>query len=118
MLTDPRQIGEVLEHARRVAEREEPRPNSPEDVGFIQREEPKGPPVAKCRSCSEPVYWCVTGTGAAMPVNVAPTPTGNLSLRWNGERVLAVYVDEHFQGIRRVSHFATCKHADKHRKSR
>ena len=49
---------------------------------------------SECRSCGEPIIWCITAIGKKMPVDVpeddAPTTT---------------------------SHFATCKDADKWRKS-
>ena len=48
---------------------------------------------SECRSCGEPIIWCLTAKGKKMPVDVpeddAPT----------------------------TSHFATCKDADKWRKS-
>lgn len=103
MSDDQRRADAALEEARYVAEREASRPQ---------------PRVARCRSCKADVYWAVTGTGAAMPVNVEPHPDGNLSLRWNGVRVLAVYVDGNFPGPRRMSHFATCSFASTHRRRR
>ena len=116
-----RQVDAVLEEAREVAEREEPKSNSPEDVGYLPPERVAAlarPPTARCRSCKATVYWAVTGTGGAMPVNAEPSPDGNLSLRWNGRRILAVYVDASFAGPRRKSHFATCVNAAAHRKKR
>jgi hypothetical protein len=148
--TDPR-TASVLAEARAVAGREEPRANSPEDVGFVHQEgehhapgagkagtptptpgaagtqdrreplSPAGasPPVGECRSCRRPVYWCVTGTGAAMPVDVEPVANGNIQLHRNGERILAVYLTGDLTkvpGPRRVSHFATCKDAKNWRK--
>jgi len=116
-----RQMGAVIEGARPAAGEEEPRPNSPEDVGYLPPERVAAlarPPTAKCRSCKAPVYWAVTGTGGAMPVNVEPSPDGNLSLRWNGRRILAVYVDANFAGPRRKSHFASCPNAAEHRRRR
>ena len=48
---------------------------------------------SECRSCGEPIIWCITAKGKKMPVDVpeddAPT----------------------------TSHFATCADADKWRKS-
>ncbi len=97
-----RQVDQVLEEARGVAE----------------REEPKGPPNARCKSCGQRIYWATTATGNAMPVTAVPSPDGNLSLRWNGRRVLAVYVSGDVVGPRRKSHFADCPHAAEHRRAR
>jgi hypothetical protein len=77
---------------------EEPRPNSPEDIGGPQGWTPPPPkrwaippsaPQRECRSCRAPIYWVVTDAGKPMPVN----PDGS-------------------------SHFATCAHAAEHRKPR
>ena len=114
-----RQVDAVLDEARGVAEREEPQSNSPEDIGYLPPErvaELARPPLARCRSCKAAVYWAVTGTGAAMPVDAEPSADGTLSLRWNGRRVLAVYVDASFSGPRRLAHFARCPDAGKWRK--
>ena len=116
-----RQVDQVLEEAREAAEREEPKSNSPEDVGYLPPErvaQLAGPPVSKCRSCGAKVYWTVTGTGAAMPVDVEPSADGNISLRWNGRRVLSVYVDAKFPGPKRKAHFASCPNAAAHRRKR
>jgi hypothetical protein len=72
------------------------------------------PPVGRCASCGASVHWAVTGTGASMPVDVAPRADGNLQLHWNGQRILAVYLTGDVAAVpgpRRISHFATCPHA-------
>jgi hypothetical protein len=161
----PQHVEQVLAQARAVAERErpaelagreEPAPNSPEDVGFAPMDErtggdggtpgsgqagygghhpvnapsagaphdrpspaPAAPPIGRCRSCPAPVYWCVTGTGTPMPVDVEPVANGNIQLSWNGERILAVYLTGDLAAVpgpKRVSHFATCKDAKAWRK--
>lgn len=76
----------------------------------------------RCRSCRAPVRWCVTEHGKSMPVDFAPTRTGNLILRDEGTRTVAVVVHPlletreerarpHF-----LSHFVTCPNAAQHRR--
>lgn len=94
----------------------DPKPNSPEDVGFLPPSK-LGPPVAKCRSCGAAIYWATTGTGRQMPVDVKPVENGNVALTWNGKRISAVYVaGAAHPGVLRLSHFATCPNAKQHRK--
>lgn len=79
-----------------------------------------------CRSCKAPVIWARTTQGRNMPVDAEPSPTGNLVLSpGSGSGALSprVYMlgpgDQPAEGLQRyTSHFATCKYADQHRKSR
>ncbi len=52
-----------------------------------------GGELAACKSCGEPIIWCITRKGKKMPVDV-PDDDGPTT-----------------------SHFATCKDADKWRKT-
>lgn len=76
----------------------DPRPNSPEDLGWTRPattrapgvyEIPTGTPQRACNSCRRPIFWIVTPAGARMPVD----PDGK-------------------------THFATCPNAAAHRKPR
>jgi len=69
---------------------------------------------SRCRSCGAAIIWCETGHGKKMPVDARTTEAGNLVLE--GQEPTAVYVDPG-TGTH-TSHFATCPHADKHRKAR
>src|SRR5205823_2428088 len=41
------------------------------------------PPIEKCRSCSAEILWAITALARkAMPIDVEPSPTGNLVLYW------------------------------------
>lgn len=82
--------------------------------------------MARCGSCSAPIEWAkVQGSRKAIPLDLGAAPGGNL---------IVVGVDEPFARHpallvrylargedpggreRRVTHFATCPNASKHRK--
>ena len=74
------------------------------------REGSMGSEVQKCRSCGAPILWVRTTTGKAMPVDAKPEKRIVLDPADTGQptgRVVDTY----------VSHFATCPHAAKHRRS-
>lgn len=62
--------------------------------------------AAKCSSCGAAVYWIVTARGKKMPVDPA-VPGGQVPSP----------LKDGAPG-RGVSHFATCPHADQHRRPR
>ena len=75
--------------------------------------------MSNCSSCQAPVRWAQTEHGKRMPVDVRPVPNGNIRLI-DGPTPTAVYLKagEEYTGLRYVSHFATCRFARSHRKSR
>lgn len=123
-----------------AAAEETPRPNSPEDAGFLTPEQraaaaPRHEPHA-CKSCGAPVLWAQTldprgervpredGKGwRAMPVDFAPTLEGNVQIfHRQGEGIVArVYRNAAAApsgAILRTSHFVTCPNAKQHRRGR
>lgn len=56
--------------------------------------------VAHCRSCNAEIVWLKTSKDKPMPVDKATVKEG----------------DTHYDSTRHVSHFATCKDANKWRK--
>lgn len=143
------QTSEVLARARAVAGRQdvpaldgssdppEPKPNSPEDVGFL----PVAPPAHEsklCSSCQRPILWAQlideygdrvmnddTGRPKSMPVDPDPVPHGNVRLfDRHGAIVARVLPKAELEAARaaharlRVSHFSTCPNAPQHRRSR
>lgn len=77
------------------------------------------PPVATCSSCSDLIIWCKTVYGNKMPVDAEPTETGgNIVLSDQRPVPVADVVSktgrEPGQKLY-VSHFSTCRKADKHR---
>lgn len=76
----------------------------------------------RCRSCQAPIRWAVTEAGKRIPVDVEPTPDGNMLLSLDDPPVAAVVRPGELQlvddGQRFVSHFATCEFADQHRRPR
>lgn len=75
---------------------------------------------ATCRSCGAPVIWAVTAaTGSRMPVDAEPDEDGNLLLSLDNPPVAQVVDPAQLvmdDGKRFTSHFATCPHADQHRR--
>lgn len=82
--------------------------------------------MSTCRSCGAGITWAVTGTGKRMPVDAEPDPNGNVVLHDpttpGGPPVAAVVPrrlgDPPPVFARYTSHFATCPHADDHRRTR
>lgn len=103
---------------------DDPRPNSPEDVGFVRPSRPLHEPK-KCRSCGAPIFWAQNATTRkSMPVDAEPSEKGNVQLYDRGGSVIArVLGAEDAQRTRdtawalsgthtlRTSHFATCRDA-------
>lgn len=76
------------------------------------------PSVAVCEACGEAIIWCVTATGAKMPVDVEPVEGGNVILTAGPAPVAHVVSKRGRQRAGRTlytSHFATCPAADKFR---
>lgn len=77
---------------------------------------------ARCSTCRAPIRWTVTEHGKAMPVDYAPVRGGNIVLRDEGTRAVAVYVapllesDDDKARPHYVSHFVTCPQAAQHRR--
>lgn len=80
----------------------------------------------RCRSCRAEIVWATTEQGKSMPVDLAPVDHGNVYYIDQGAmprvRVLAdpqptLEEDaDSADGLRYVSHFATCPQADGWRK--
>jgi hypothetical protein len=75
--------------------------------------------VSTCRSCGAEIRWAVSmSTGRRMPIDAEPTPDGNVLLHpGGGATVLAAGVPVPVGRSRYTSHFATCPHANTHRRT-
>jgi hypothetical protein len=81
--------------------------------------------MSECRSCRAPIIWAATEKGGRMPLDAGPydgdDPRGLFVFRHDGlGRVFAMAVPpDAFPGepVYR-SHFATCPHANQHRRKR
>jgi hypothetical protein len=77
------------------------------------------PKTSACKSCGAPIYWCTTSNGKPMPMNAMADLNGGfvLDLR-DGELHASAYQPMHHAANRRrwTSHFATCRHANNHRR--
>lgn len=82
---------------------------------------------AKCFSCGAQILWAVTAAGKRIPLDAAACPRGNVLLTENGAwaRVLTAAEMSARQELRLsgavvepayLSHFATCKFAESHRR--
>ncbi|MGH3795990.1 MAG: hypothetical protein ACRDSP_13995 [Pseudonocardiaceae bacterium] len=71
-----------------------------------------------CKSCGDVIMWVVTVDGKRMPIDGEPTETGTVSLTGHVPPLARVVSRTgRYPGQRLyVSHFATCRHADLHRK--
>jgi len=73
---------------------------------------------SQCRSCGAPIIWADTEHGNRMPLDADPVrPEGKNTFVLRGDVAVAVppliYMDEPHH----VTHFATCPHADQHRRN-
>jgi hypothetical protein len=82
-----------------------------------------------CRSCGQAVQWAETEKGRRMPVDLAPSPAGNIALYPREDNVpIAVVITQTeidawmASGATKrklyTSHFATCPQASRWRKKR
>lgn len=76
-----------------------------------------------CDSCSAQIAWAVTDTGKAMPVDLEPSPRGNVILAVKNTVLHAgVLGVNRAAGARQggqqlhLSHFATCPYAGQYRR--
>ena len=67
--------------------------------------------TARCRSCQAPIEWATSVKGKRMPLDAAPVKGGNITLTEDGVAVVVAAGDGN-----RVSHFATCSAAARHRR--
>jgi hypothetical protein len=70
-----------------------------EDDGIEEAHERR---IVRCKSCAAKIIWFKTEAGRNMPVDADTVEPE----------------DDEYDPPRHVSHFATCKDADKHRKPR
>jgi hypothetical protein len=73
-----------------------------------------------CTSCQAIVLWAKTPTGAKMPVNPEPDPTGNIVLSEGPKPsdwplATVTHMSQAPDKPRYKSHFATCPNAKQHR---
>ena len=73
----------------------------------------------KCKSCRAPIRWAtIKGSGKHMPLDYDETEGGNVFLFKDDVCVVGKQTDKTpFGATRHYSHFATCPHADEHRRS-
>lgn len=77
--------------------------------------------MSTCRSCGAEVSWTRTAaTGKAIPLDPHPVADGNVivDVATNRATVLAAGTPMPVGVPRFISHFATCPHADSHRRAR
>lgn len=73
------------------------------------------PAPSICRSCGAKILWVELGSTRRMPVDAEPVEGGNVLLRGGFAEIIKP--QEVLPGTPLYkSHFATCPHADQHRK--
>ena len=73
--------------------------------------------IELCESCEAEIFWARTATNKAMPVDIGPRADGNVVLvHTDPPEVRVLRGGEQVDGPRYVSHFATCSHANQHRR--
>lgn len=67
--------------------------------------------MSACRYCAQPVRWVVTTSGRKMPLDVDPTPTGNVVIMNGMARVLTAdqLAQRGMPTERWIPHAATCQ---------
>lgn len=76
------------------------------------------PPLRHCRACQAAIYWATTKNGKRIPIDVGPTPDGNIILAANPSGGVKAHVLSKGDAPpdparnRYKSHFATCPKAD------
>lgn len=81
----------------------------------------------RCTTCGAPIFWAFVGKGSRVSVDFEPVAHGNLRIIPSVARSvppmavvvapLSLFPDDADDGIRYLSHFASCPDADQHRKS-
>jgi len=78
--------------------------------------------ISKCRSCEATIVWCVNERGKRVPVDADPVAGGNMRIIHNPipnvrlQPDIELFSDDD-DGVRYVTHFMTCPHADEWRKA-
>lgn len=74
-----------------------------------------------CRSCAAPIWWAITPKGRGMPLDPPGThPEPNLAAWRDAAGILRASTTppDGLTVTVTTSHFATCPHADEHRRPR
>lgn len=75
------------------------------------------PGIARCRSCGQRIFWARAANGRANPIDALPHPNGNIWIDDEGHAHYRKKGEPAPAGKELfVSHFATCVHADQHRR--
>ena len=78
------------------------------------------PTPRKCSSCGASILWTTTESGARSPVDAVPNQDGNVRITTemiDGRTVIYGHaINGEYDGIRYMSHWATCPHANEHRR--
>lgn len=78
--------------------------------------------AAHCSSCGAVILWAETEAGKRIPLDAVPVPGGNIEIsrlnRTASQPPLAIVRGKPGGETDYVSHFATCKFASSHRRSK
>ncbi len=79
---------------------------------------------SKCSSCGAEILWVKTEAGRSMPLDIAPVANGNVSIggddvaTYHSKAQLIEAAKDNLLPTLYISHFATCPHAQQHRKGK
>lgn len=73
-----------------------------------------------CRSCKAPIVWAISENGKWMPLDATPDPSGEWRLMGDTPRADYIPAERRVELADQllVAHWATCPHADQHRRPR
>lgn len=80
--------------------------------------------MSACRSCGAAVLWVKVVPGSVAPLNLEPSPAGNIRMLGTRDAVARVLPKQELIDARAAgellytSHFATCPNAKRHRKAK
>ena len=74
------------------------------------------PRIAHCRSCDDSIVWMKTSTGKKIPVNTDGVDERTLEWVFDPQERSNDGRIPKFDPRQHTAHFATCKHADQHRR--
>lgn len=72
--------------------------------------------MARCKACNAPITWELTTKGKRIPLDLAPTDDGNVTIEGGRAVVHAQPPLDVEAGRRYLSHFVTCPKASEFRR--
>lgn len=97
--------------ARQESEATATASEGPDTPGGQETAVERAEPTRTCRSCTAPIVWGRTETGAMMPLNATPDPTGNVERYASGMVTVHGAPPMFLTGVLHRPHWADCPDA-------